>query len=185
MTDPTRLDYAPPGKGRKPPFTLADLAVSFVIGLALFLGGILAVRYAHDSHHGPSGTAAQHRCAFNLKEIHKSIEMYARQHDGSYPPDFEALLPGLVPDLMWCSGDSTPDASGSRPASPRSYVYRAAGVTSSTVTPRHVIAHDKPTNHAGQRMNVLFGDGTVEWLDATAAKKLIAELDAGHNPPRN
>ena len=33
-------------------------------------------------------------------------------------------------------------------------------------------------------MNVLFADGRVEWIDEPQAKHLLAELSAGHNPPR-
>jgi hypothetical protein len=33
-------------------------------------------------------------------------------------------------------------------------------------------------------MNVLFGDGHVEFIAQPNADKMIAELKAGHNPPR-
>jgi hypothetical protein len=33
-------------------------------------------------------------------------------------------------------------------------------------------------------MNILFGDGHVEWFDAKAAQIILNELKPGHNPPR-
>jgi hypothetical protein len=33
-------------------------------------------------------------------------------------------------------------------------------------------------------MNVLYADTHVDWVDAPKARKLMAELNAGHNPPR-
>jgi hypothetical protein len=33
-------------------------------------------------------------------------------------------------------------------------------------------------------MNFAYGDGHSEWHDLEQSKKILAELNAGHNPPR-
>jgi prepilin-type processing-associated H-X9-DG protein len=64
-----------------------------------------------------------------------------------------------------------------------SYVYLGKGRNMMTRN-NVVLAHEAPSNHANQGMNVLFGDGHVDWFDAQSAPRLLGELQAGHNPPR-
>jgi prepilin-type processing-associated H-X9-DG protein len=52
------------------------------------------------------------------------------------------------------------------------------------LTPAHVLAYEPLTDHIGDGMNVLFGDGHVEWVPKLKASHMTAELNAGHNPPR-
>jgi prepilin-type processing-associated H-X9-DG protein len=52
------------------------------------------------------------------------------------------------------------------------------------VTRDHVLAYEHLPNHSHGGMNVLYGDGNVRWVDAADAERLVAELSAGHNPPR-
>jgi prepilin-type processing-associated H-X9-DG protein len=49
--------------------------------------------------------------------------------------------------------------------------------------PEAVLAYEPLANH-GNGGNVLYADGRVAWEDAARLTKLIAELNAGHNPPR-
>jgi prepilin-type processing-associated H-X9-DG protein len=49
--------------------------------------------------------------------------------------------------------------------------------------PGAVVAYEPLSNH-GNGMNVLYADGHVQWLDAGPGRRLMAELSAGHNPPR-
>ena len=63
-----------------------------------------------------------------------------------------------------------------------SYIYLGKGFTSS-VAPNVILAYEPLSNH-GSGMNVLFGDGHVEFFHTAEATALIAELTAGHNPPR-
>lgn len=167
-------------------------------GLLLLFGlvaGILAIiAYLQQ----PVGTPHRIRCQRNLSMISNGLLLYTtdRASRGAYPDD---LLPLLVdgemsPEMFVCPESNDTKATGPTTqtifadfAKPGrcSYVYRAAGLTTATVTPKHVLAHERLGNHSDPGINVLFGDGSVEWLDADKAKKLIAELDAGHNPPRN
>jgi prepilin-type processing-associated H-X9-DG protein len=46
-----------------------------------------------------------------------------------------------------------------------------------------VSAYEPLSNHDGRGMNVLFGDGHVEWIESPVAEAVEAQLRAGHNPP--
>ena len=62
-----------------------------------------------------------------------------------------------------------------------------AGITPAHATSNHVLAYEPPANHAGHGadgMNVLYGDGHVDWVPEPEAARVIAELQAGFNPPR-
>jgi prepilin-type processing-associated H-X9-DG protein len=47
-----------------------------------------------------------------------------------------------------------------------------------------ILAYEPMRNHGGAGVNVLYGDGHVEWVTGEKAKWIIGELKAGHNPPR-
>ena len=47
-----------------------------------------------------------------------------------------------------------------------------------------VLAHERTGNHFGTGTNVLFGDGRCKFMSDSDAAYLIAELQAGFNPPR-
>jgi prepilin-type processing-associated H-X9-DG protein len=46
-----------------------------------------------------------------------------------------------------------------------------------------ILMYDRPGNHDGGGITVVFGDGHAEFHGRDAAKWMIEELAAGHNPP--
>ena len=65
-----------------------------------------------------------------------------------------------------------------------SYVYAARG-KSRTAGDDVVLAYDRPVNHPVRTgINVLYGDGHVEFESPREVEWILAELGAGHNPPR-
>jgi len=46
-----------------------------------------------------------------------------------------------------------------------------------------VVAFEPLSNHDGRGMNVLLGDGHVEWLDAALAARVLTEIRSNQNPP--
>jgi prepilin-type processing-associated H-X9-DG protein len=108
------------------------------------------------------------------------------------PPSFdELLLEDLTSDVFVCL--TSPDARAEGPTTravlqefhtPRhnSYLYVVGSVPMQTMTRQHVLAYETSMHPEG--VNVLFGDGHVECLLKRQAEHLIAELQAGHNPPR-
>ena len=136
------------------------------------------------------------KCASNLRQIGQGIQMYANEHGGIFPPSLDVVLSSqdLTSEVFICPSSNHERAAGATTqavvanfrADPLhcSYVYTGVGLTSATATPAHVLAYEQATNHNHKGMNVLYGDGTVRWLDAKPSAHLLSELTAGRNPPR-
>jgi prepilin-type processing-associated H-X9-DG protein len=126
--------------------------------------------------------------------------MYADAHGGRYPDRLEDLfLHGATGadqielDVLVCPSSQDERATGATPeeaarqlAEPghQSYVYAGGGMNR-TGSDDVVLAYDRPVNHpGGAGMNVLYGDGHVEFATRRVAEWLTAEIATGHNPPR-
>ena len=140
--------------------------------------------------------ATRIKCASNLRQIGQACQMYASAHDGQYPDSLATLMvdEDLSSGLFVCPTSDDVPANGptTQPlladfAKPGhcSYVYLGKGLTSHQATPGTVIAYEPFSNHGNQGMNVLYGDGAVDWFDPQQAQRLLSELQSGHNPPRN
>ena len=133
------------------------------------------------------------RCASNLKQIGMGIQLYANDHAGQFPPSFWELITSadLNPEVFICP--SSPDERASGPTTQAllaefrkpahcSYIYVGSALT--TQSPASAVAaYEKPENHDGDGGNVLYADGSVQWLDHPELNRIIKELAAGHNPP--
>jgi prepilin-type processing-associated H-X9-DG protein len=110
----------------------------------------------------------------------RAVVEFAQKHAGRFPASLSELAEG---DMSVFSGDSLcPGAVAAGNSVP--HVYWGAGLR--YPPDASVVVLTEPlSNHAGKGMNVCFADGTVKFIDAKSAKKLLAELEAGHNPPRN
>ena len=122
------------------------------------------------------------------------LDGYAKSHGGAYPPGLAHLA--LTGDLdafqFVCPSSQDEQATGATPdelvenlSEPGhlSYVYTAGGLKS-PAPDRAVLAHEHLENHTGDGINVLYGDGRVEFVGKAEAEHVMAELAAGHNPPR-
>jgi prepilin-type processing-associated H-X9-DG protein len=148
----------------------------------------------------PSGSKRERydgrvRCAANLRQIGTSIIMYANDHRGALPPDWSTLLvvQELTPELFICPSSNDDKASGATPDELLrdfkkhgrcSYVYVGTAPPIGSARRFHVLAYEPLANHAGKGIHVLYADGRVVWHDADRATRLIADLQAGINPPR-
>jgi hypothetical protein len=122
-------------------------------------------------------------CVVNLHQIAQACQIYAKEHQHSYPSGFENLIADdLSPVVLVCSASTDIPASGDTNqqriadfAKPGhcSYIYCGAGLTTAS-PPTSLLAYEKLENHE-KGIHVLHLDGTVEWLDRKAAQKLIAE----------
>ena len=140
-------------------------------------------------------SAQRVKCSSNLRQIGQAILLYANDNNDVYPDGLPELL--LTQDLgsyvMICPSTSDMPASGPTTqdvvasflkGKHLSYIYVGKGLSSATVSPDMVIAYEPLSNHSGDGMNVLYGDGHVPWVNKAMAKKILDELNAGHNPPR-
>lgn len=143
--------------------------------------------------------AKQSMCRTNQGHIVGACLEYAKDHDGHFPATLEEAEEIIVAhDPFFPSDDFTCPALGgvramsssTRPALGKlaagglsSYVYLGKGMTTA-VAGTTIILYEPLTNHYGRGMNVTYADATSQWLDARVAAKVMAELQAGHNPPR-
>ena len=171
-------------------------AGTVLTGFGWILGTMLVLWPARDPH--DSDVRRQNRCASNLRQIGQAMLLYANEYGGRYPDRPEDLLfsPDISPEIFICPSSDHVPATGPSTRAIReavasgghfSYVYVARGLTSQEAGPDHVLAHEPRDNHTTERpgINVLFGDGMVEYIEEPQASRLLRELRAGRNPPTN
>jgi prepilin-type processing-associated H-X9-DG protein len=180
------LAYAATGNGRRPwpLWAVAVLALGTPLAIAVLLPSLSRTR----------GHSPRVRCASNLRQIGQGVEMYANEHRWAFPPDFATLLltEDLTSDVFICLATGDERAQGATTqavaanltaaAGHVSYVYTGQGLTLNS-PPNAVVAYEPLSNHR-DGMNVLFVDGHIQWLNPKQGARLVAELAAGHNPPR-
>jgi prepilin-type processing-associated H-X9-DG protein len=113
-------------------------------------------------------TANRVKCASNERQIGQAIVLYCNDHGGQYPPDLVTLLKDepLAPSAFVCpSSNDTPASSASDLMSGGhcSYVYVGLGLTQGA-GPTTVVLYERHDAHGGDGVNMLFGDGHVEFM---------------------
>jgi hypothetical protein len=144
-------------------------------------------------------TANRLKCASCLRQIGQAAAIYANDHAGMLPPDLISLYQhaDITPEVFTCPSSAIEKADGPTQAqivtlmlsgNHLSFAWTGGGLTSAA--PADVIlAFDLelhvPKDHATTTgMNVLFSDGSVTFVDETAAKAVWAQFVAGVRPIR-
>jgi prepilin-type processing-associated H-X9-DG protein len=133
-------------------------------------------------------TANLVKCSINLKQIGMAIDQYARDHNGQYPDSFATVLRNedLVAAVFNCPSSGESPAEGATPeaiaanlgeGNHLSYIYAGRGMNAASVSAATVMAYEPLSNH-GLGMNVLYGDGHVEWVKQADAERIIAAESA-------
>lgn len=174
------------------PFAMAGLLVGLVPGALTLVAMVILPSMGRARE-----PANRVKCASNLRQVWQGIQMYANDNGGLYPADLGMLVThvDLTSEVVICPSSDDDRATGPTTQAVAaavvgvqrhcSYVYLVASLSAQTATGRHVVAHDRLSNHANAGINVLLGDGTVKWLDKADAQRVLSELQQGHNPPRN
>lgn len=201
------LDYASADlPKRKFPWIPAFFGVVILIGLGtIFLPPLL------NPCCRSTETGRRVRCAANMKALGNTIALYALAHQGQFPDSIETLLRAQPEEtsslsLLICpttddeayddsdrqvsinklyerGNPSSFSLSQSRPWLHISYVYAGRGMSTQT-SPDAIVMYETISNHDGDGMNVLFADGHVDYFMKRDVVKMVAEVQAGHNPPR-
>lgn len=186
---PVTLDYQRPqlvstGGVYPPNYLKLIIGVMTLVVLAIVWSELIPRQRQHP---------AWMRCASNLRQIGYSLQIYSNENRGMLPPSFDEILSSgdLTSEIFTCSRASDDRAEGSttqallqdfhKPGH-NSYVYVAKSVLWSSLTPAHVLAYENPNNHP-EGVIFLHGDGRVDLVAHPEAARIIAELQAGHNPP--
>lgn len=139
-------------------------------------------------------TANRVKCAAQEKAIANAILMYSNDNRGNYPPDMVTLATYLENNgfgrgtLLLCpSGDPalppniaqmTIEQYATWANDNSSYIYIGGGLTNRTATADTIVLYEKPDDHSGDGMNLLYGDGHVDWLPMQQALADIQKQQA-------
>jgi hypothetical protein len=170
-------------------------ACAVLLGVATWFGAAHAVLNPPTSSSRPRAYMVM--CSSNLKQMREALWIYANARGGLLPPDLGMLITHaeLTPAVLVCPATSSSPSTAATPAAQASdivnkpgccdYVYLAAGLNIDALPPDYVLVHEKVGNHgpyAGG--NLLYADGSSEWFAQPAFAALVAQLQAGQNPPR-
>lgn len=129
-------------------------------------------------------TANRVKCAANERTIGQAILLYSNENRGQYPPDLGTLLltQDIKIDTFICpsAGDGVPAEVRAMPLGQQAdwvnqnsdYIYLGAGMTIDA-GPETVTVHENFENHDHDGINMLFGDGHVEFVLIDRAMEMI------------
>ena len=130
------------------------------------------------------------KSASNLRQIGLAAIMYANNNKEKLPDDFGEMIKTNYIETPQIFVNPTrgemPPIPPNRDQWPEwvaehsDYVWLGKGKTMSTATPETVIAHEKLDNHP-EGVNLLYGDGHVEWMPTIAAREAIEKSKQGGN----
>lgn len=189
------LIYTPKLAPKKRMSRAFKVVFSLVVGVFIIACGVGAAVMV--PHYNRTRLAA-HRatCAANLRKIGGALDLYTHESGGNFPESLSRLMltQKLSADLFVCPvSDQTIAAGATVQAQAEkltwgkhlSYAYLGRGMSKRTgpgsgVTA--VIAYERLSNHR-DGIHVLFADGHVAYVPEPRASQMIADLQAGRNPP--
>ena len=133
------------------------------------------------------------KCAADMRMLGQAMQMYANSNHDQFPDTLQSLVkfdPSLSGSVFVCpSSDKTPSTATSPPALASdlasgqhlSYVYVGKGLNESAAS-TVVLLYEPLENHQREGMNVLFGDGHVEFLNRSEAQTILSQRAAGTFP---
>jgi len=179
--EPPPLDYANPGLRRRRRWWVWLIVLIPIV--------LLVISFLLPSQQGMGRGAPKVKCASNLRQIGQAILLYANDNQGQYPDSFGTLLlnEDITSDAFVCPDSNDTPATGATTQAivanltaggHLSYVYLGNGMNTATVGANAVVAYEPLSNHANTGMNVLFGDGRVDFISPAAAGALISKVAA-------
>jgi prepilin-type processing-associated H-X9-DG protein len=151
------------------------------VGAAAMMAGVMLPARAKAME-----SANRVKSASNLRQIGMGCIMYANDNGGRLPDDLGRLvtkqyLPTSV--LIGATGHAARPPAGVEPQPSAAwvnehsdFVYVGAGKDMKQMGPDKILAHEKMEIAAREHgMNILFGDGHVEWFNLPEAQRLLKE----------
>jgi hypothetical protein len=115
-------------------------------------------------------------CGIYIHQLLTFVYDYAQKNGGSLPPSLAtASSSSQLSRLLVC------------PETRSAYIYLGRGLKLRTAPSDTILIYEQPGPHGPQgksMMMVGYKDGSVRAVTQPQADKIIAELKAGHNPPR-
>jgi prepilin-type processing-associated H-X9-DG protein len=189
------LIYTPKLAPKKKLSRTFKLMFGLMIGIVLIACGIGAAVII--PHYNRTRLAA-HRatCASNLRKVGGALDLYCMENGGNFPNTLGQLMLAqkLSADHFVCpASDQIPAPGASLKAQADrltfgrylSYAYLGRGLNKRTgpgAGVAAVVAYERLSNH-GDGVHVLYADGRVAFIPEPKASQIIADLQAGKNPP--
>lgn len=109
-------------------------------------------------------------CAANLRGIGQAMYIHA-QDDGKFPPDFKTMLDeqNITRKQLICPSTTH------MPSDPLDSCYVIVPGQSTYDNPSNVLVYERPENHDGEGVNVLFQDGHVQFLKMREFRRRLDE----------
>jgi prepilin-type processing-associated H-X9-DG protein len=184
---PQPLDYHTPenrkGSGQK---------VIVIVVITMALTGLLLFTVLLPPLASTRASSNLAKCESNMHQIGLAIIMYQNDHNQNYPNSLPELLEEqITPGAFVCPSSNDTASTGATTqaiaadwAKPGhlSYIYLGKGLNDKTAMADTVVLYEPMSNHAGEGMNVLFGDGHTDWVNATVGAKIIAAAATGKLP---
>ena len=152
--------------------------VNYMIGQAPLMASIML-----PSLNRARETANRVKSASNERQIGMAIMMYANENAGKCPDDLGTLLKTqeIGAEVFICPGSgktlppnlNAPDEFVKWVDENSDYVYVGKGKKVAELGPEDVVVYERPGLHGGDGINILFGDGHVEWRNMSSATELI------------
>jgi len=185
----TPLGYSPPAPTNTKKIVLIVLAC--VVGLGVLVCGCLA-SILLPSLNRAREQANRVKCASNLRYIGQGVQMYANMYKGEFPDTIDKLITkqDMSAESFVCPTSTDTPATGANAQAQAanltagghlSYVYVGKGMT--WPAPSSAVVAYEPLSHHTDGVNILYADGHVTWVPAAQARKIIADVQAGTNPP--
>ncbi|MFH1664705.1 MAG: type II secretion system protein [Candidatus Omnitrophota bacterium] len=133
-------------------FTIRELVLVFA---AVFIMGYLLMPFVKSINRNMERTI----CSNNLREIGLALYIYAREHDGKFPPGIKTLY-----DEQYLNDEKMLNCPGSKEQGfleDPDYIY-IAGLSVRDPSTK-ILLRDKAKNHSSGGQNVLYVNGSVEW----------------------
>jgi prepilin-type processing-associated H-X9-DG protein len=176
------------------PYKLRWTFQGLLVIALMFAAGMGATGIAHQTgwlfHDGHLYTygfrtqlAYQAKCATNMRQLGTCLQLFATAHNNHLPDDLTELADyDIDPDVFVCRASDDTKAEGATtqqwvanlktPGSRHcSYIYLGKGLTW-PVPAETPLLTESLSNHDDKGMNVLFGDGHVEFIEPDQIKSL-------------
>ena len=181
-----RKKASPSQKGR----ARTAVALSFLELMLVLLGSVLMPALC-----SPREQTNQVKCSANMRMIFLAMDDYAKKNNGLLPPTLGALLTteDITSEIFVCPSSNQERAPGETgeaqaelgqdPQRYCSYIYVAAGLKlDEEARPPRVLLYEALSNHKAG-MNVLYSDGTAEFLLESKAQQMITSLPSPATRP--
>ena len=181
--EPRSFEPAPPKKSNTGLWI--GLGVGCGVGGLMFLGLLLGLLL--PALGAVRSRALRANCQSNLRQIGLAVNGYSEDYDGDFPPSLAELYSDYVSNARLFKCPATNDrgyldfVAGTATEASASYVYLPGRFCE--LPGDFFVAYDKPGNHRGDGVNVVYVDGHVQWWklntasDKEAFEKALADQE--------